>query len=513
MSKPLIPLTVQAPGFLGLNTQQSGSVLPPGWATKLENFVFDDSGRIASRNGTTQQNGTVITSSPTVKAIHEYIDASGNIVNILACDNKIYKEVAGTMTDVSGTITTPTDDQWQFVNFNGWCVGFQAGHIPIVSTSATTPAFADSGGTQYNGSMGLSAYGRLWTVLSGTLYYSDLLINNFTGGSSGNFDLAKYWPNGMDEAVALADFNGFLVVFGKESIIVYENADDVNTMAIVEGIDGIGCPYRDSVQVVGKEIVFMSSTGLRGLGRTLVDGSMPLSDYSKNVRDNLLAFVGAETAVAVKSAYNRDKGFYLLSLPTAGISYMFDVKLPQQDQSWRATTWDIAPTALSYTQGLKLEMAVEDGYLSEYTGWRDGDDSSGVGGAAYTIDFEGVWNDFNAGSEAQQPVGALLKIPKTVSVLASGSSGNAVVFKWALDYSSVFSNVNLDFNTASIAKYNVAKYNLTDNYGSPTAFERQRASLAGTGQVIKIGVLTTINESSFALQRIDVLAKLGRIGI
>ena len=519
MSKPLLPLTVQAPGFLGLNTQQSGSVLPPGWATKLENFVFDDSGRIASRNGTKQQNGTVITSTPTVKAIHEYIDASGSVLNIVACDNKIYKEVAGTMTDISGAITTPSDDLWQFQNFNGWCIGYQSGEKPCLldTVSGTFVDAEDFGGastkTMFDGPMVLSAYGRAWTVLSNTLYYTDLLIHSYAGGSSGNFDLAKYWPNGMDEAVALADFNGFLVVFGKESIIVYENADDVNTMAIVEGIDGIGCPYRDSVQVVGKEIVFMSSTGLRGLGRTLVDGSMPLSDYSKNVRDKLIAFAGAETAVEVKSAYNPEKGFYLLSLPTSGLSYMFDVKLPQQDQSWRATTWDIAPTALNYTQGLKLEMAAEAGYLSEYTGWRDGDNSSGVGGAAYTIDFEGVWNDFNAGSEAQQPVGALLKIPKTVSVLASGSSGNAVVFKWALDYSSTFSNVNLSFSTASISKYNVAKYNLTDNYGSPASFERRRASLAGTGQVIKIGVFTTIDESSFALQRIDVLAKLGRIGI
>jgi len=466
-AKPLVPLTIAAPGFFGLNTDQEGSVLPPGWATKLENWVYDQSGRIGARNGHKQQNGTVITSTPVVKASHEYVDATGNRVNIIACDNKIYKEVAGTMTDVSGTITTPSADYWQFVNFNGWCVGFQNGHNPIVATSATSPAFADSAGTQYDGDMGLSAYGRLWTVYQNTLYYSDLLINNFTGGSSGNFDLAKYWPNGMDEAVALVDFNGYLVVFGKESIIVYENADDVNTMAIVEGIDGVGCPYRDSVQVVGKEIVFLSSTGLRGLGRTLVDGGVPLSDFSQHVRTNLLAFAGAETAVAVKSVYNMEEGFYLLSLPTTGISYMFDIKAPLEDGSWRAGTWTIAPTALNYTEGLEMHMAVDAGYLSEYTGWRDGDSSAGTGGAAYTLDFEGVWNDFDSGSGQ---VGSLLKIPKTVSVLGSGTPGGDVTFKWALDYNSTFTNRTMAFSQSNPSKYSIAKFSI-DSFGSVGKFE------------------------------------------
>jgi len=505
MPKRLVPLTIGAPGFLGLNTQQEGSILPPGWATVLDNAVYDDVGRIASRNGHKQVNGTVITSTPTVRASHEYIDGSGNVLHIVACDNKIYKQVSGTMTDISGTITTPTADSWQFVNFNGWCVGFQEGHAPIALTTVGG-SFADSGGTQYNGVAGLAAYGRLWTVLNNTLYYSDLLINNFTGGSSGTFDLATYWPNGMDEVTAVMDFNGMLLVFGKHSIIVYESPDDVSNMALVESLHSIGCVARDSIQVIGNDLVFLSDGGLRSLNRTIVQGQMPLSDFSKHVRDSLVGDVVAETAVQIKSVYNEEDGFYLLSLPTTGKSYCFDLKFPNEDGSWKTSTWDYGPTALNYSQANTMYLAAEAGYISQYTGWEDGVDSVGAGGSAYNFDYEGVWNDL--GDE----VGNLIKLPKQVSVLAAGTAGGSVVFKWALDYSSTFKNRLLDFSSNQPARFGTAQFSIS-TFGSSGDFERVRSNLAGTGQVIKIGILASISESSFAVQRIDVLSKLGKLGL
>ncbi len=508
MSKPLQPLTVAAPGFLGLNTENSGSILPPGWATLMTNLVIDEVGRIASRKGTKQLNAAAIASSPTIGAVHEYIDASGNKVNILAADNKIWKEVSGTITDVSGTITTPTGDDWQFVNFNSWCIGFQDGHDPIVSTSATTPAFADSGGTQYQGVAGLSAYGRLWTVTANTLYYSDLLINNFTGGSSGSFDLAKFWPNGMDEAIAIADFNGLLIVFGKNSIIIYENADDITNMAIVEGIDGIGCLARDSLQVIGQDLVFLSDSGIRSLSRTLQTGQMPLTDISQHVRSAMMTSVVSETPIKIKSVYDHLSGYYLLSLPTAGISYYFSVKFPNEDGTWKAAKWDYAPTAMMNSEANILYVARTAGFLSYVTGWKDEANSTGADGVSYTIDYEGVWNDLGD----QEGVAPLLKIPKSVSVLASGTASAAVLFKWAVDYEDTFSNVALTFSTNEPARFGIATHGVSV-FSSVGKFSRVRGQLGRSGQVIKSGLTTTINGSSFALQRFDLLVKLGRIGV
>lgn len=506
MAKNLAPLTISAPGFLGLNTQQAGSILPPGWATKLDNVIYDDVGRIASRKGSQQLNTTVIPNTPTISSVHEYVDASGVRVNILAGDNKIFKEVAGVITDVSGTITTPTGDDWQFANFNGWCVGFQNGHVPIVATSATAPSFVDSGGTQYNGDMVLSAYGRIWTVFGNDLKYSDLLINDFTGGSSGAFDLAKFWPNGMDEAVAIVDFNGLLIVFGKESTLIYENADDVNNMALVEGLDGIGCIARDSVQVIGKDIIFLSSSGLRSFGRSIKEESMPLTDISQHIRDSILSLALNETAVEITSVYNSDDGFYLISFPTQGISYMFDLKFPNQDGTWKAATWDIGPTALMYSEDHVMHMAASNGYLSTYTGYRDEDASSGSGGASYQMLFDGVWNDFG------EEVAPFLKIPKNVSVLASGTPASSITFKWAVDYSTVFHERSLAFNTNPPSAYGIAQYGI-DTYSATGDFERIRSTLSHSGQVIKVGIETTISGNALALQRLDVLAKVGRLAL
>lgn len=506
MPKSLVTLSVSAPGFYGLNTQHAGSVLPPGWATVAENLVYDEVGRLASRNGSQRINSTVITNTPTIKAIHEYVDASNNKVNIVACDNKIYKEVSGTMTDVSGTITTPTADNWQFVNFNGWCVGFQENHAPIVTTSATTPAFANSGGTQYNGSMVAVAGGRLWTVFGNTLYYSDLLINNFTGGSAGNFDLSKFWPNGMDVAVAISEFNGYLVVFGEKSIIVYENVDDVTVMSIVEGVSGIGCPFRDSIQSVGDDLVFLSNSGLRSFKRTVLQKTMPLTEISIHVRDELMQNLDSETAIGVKSVYNEREGFYLVSLPVSGISYYFHVHTPNEDGTWKATNWTIAPTALAYSQDKTMLFAVDAGYLSEYRGYLDSVLYDGSGGTSYVIDYEGVWNDFG------EEVAEFLKIPKRFNVLASGVSGGTVTMKWAVDYKDTFRTTPLAFITNSPSRFGVAQFSIATFLGSGQ-FERIKANASGAGQVIKIGLTSPINGSVFALQRIDVLAKIGRIGI
>lgn len=511
MSKPLLPLSIEAPGFLGLNTQNSGSVLPPGWAVDLNNLVYDDIGRLASRKGSVQQYSDAertskLGASPVVRQLHEYIDATGSKVTIFAAGNAIYKLVGSTVTDISGTITTPTADNWQFANWRGTCVGYQAGHAPVeLLTAAGT--FANAAGTMHNGSMVLSAYGRTWTVESNTLYYSDLLIHSYAGGSAGSFDLATYWPNGMDEAVAIADFNGFLVVFGKESIIVYDNPDNpAGAMSIVEGIEGTGCIARDSIQVIGNEIVFLSSTGVRTLGRVIQEKSMPLGDISRHVRDALIEKATSEVTENIRSVYNRDEGFYILSFPLTNTTYVFDLKFPNQDGTWKATTWDYAPTAMVYTQDLNLYIAKDSGFVSLYDRYLDSILSDNTGGSAYFVEYEGVWNDF--GEEAAH----LLKIPKRAAILAAGYSGGQIAFRWALDYSSIWKETQLTFLVRQQSQYGIGKYGVA-KYSGALEFERVTGNMSSAGQVIKIGLRADIQGVKFALQRVDILAKVGRLGI
>ena len=132
MPKPLVHFGFNYPAAFGLNTQEQDESLDPKWATTAINFVFDQNGRLAARKGTKRVNASTLTGDITVNTIHEYIDKGANSLIILATDSKIYKVVGDVFTDITGTITTPTDGHWQFTNFNGSCVGHQEGHNPIV---------------------------------------------------------------------------------------------------------------------------------------------------------------------------------------------------------------------------------------------------------------------------------------------------------------------------------------------------------------------------------------------
>ena len=117
--------------------------------------------------------------------------------------------------------------------------------------------------------------------------------DDFTGGSSGSIDVSKAWPDGADKVVALAAHNGLLVIFGEHSIImVYQNADTPASMSIADTISGVGCIDRKTVQSIGTDLLFLSDDGLRSLGRVIQEKSLPVSDLSRNVKQELIAILG-----------------------------------------------------------------------------------------------------------------------------------------------------------------------------------------------------------------------------
>ena len=59
MTQPLRTFSVQAPGFYGLNTQDSPLTLESGFAAIAVNCVIDQYGRIAARKGWDNVNTTL----------------------------------------------------------------------------------------------------------------------------------------------------------------------------------------------------------------------------------------------------------------------------------------------------------------------------------------------------------------------------------------------------------------------------------------------------------------------
>lgn len=529
MPQNLVPVRLSVPGSLGLNTQRKADLLPAQWATVAENCVFDDSGRLASRKGTQRINTTAVSGSPNVRAFHEYIDATGASIQIFAAGNKIYKVNGSSLVEITGTITTPTADKWKFVNFNGKCVGIQPSHAPIV-LATTGGSFADIAltGTQQpttSTSEILAAFGRLW-VLDGTdLKYSDSLAETAWNGV---FDLSTVWLSGMDVGVALAEFNGYLIVFGKNSIVVYSNpwvptgggGIDTSTMELIENLGGVGCLARDSVQPVGKDLVFLSYQGVRSLGRTIQEKSMPITVVSENVNDELVRLALGETPVDISSAFSTSDRAYILSFPTNNITYYIDMRSPLPDGSYRVTTWDTSFACMGVTQTKDVYFG-KAGYLTKYTGYLDDVLSDGTGGSPYTMDFVSGWSDL---SDINPQLSSLSKIPKKADFLILGGSGQTATLKWAYDFQDSFTLFLKDLPSSSSAEWGLAEWGPqyvtgledpeslpNDEWSGGLIFNHVKAPMSRKGLVLKLGFSVSINGDAVALQLLDFLLKIGRM--
>jgi len=535
MPQRLVPIRLPVPGSWGLNTQRKADLLPAQWATVATNCIFDDSGRLACRKGTQAVNASAIAASPAVRACYEYIDSTGSAVTILASGNKIYRVNGTSLVDITGTITTPTADNWKFTNFNGKCIGVQAGH-PMIVLSSVAGSFADvsTSGT-YTPTTAvnevLAAFGRIW-VLDGTdLKYSALLdeTNWATGAGAGVFDLSTVWIGGMDVGIALAEFNGYLVIFGQNSIVVYSNPwvptgggdADTSTMELVENIGGVGCIARDTVAQVGKDLVFLSYQGVRYFSRTIQEKSMPLQLISENVNDELMRKVLSESADNIKAVFSPSERAYLLTLPVNDETYYFDLRLPLQDGSYRATTWNRSFNSMMVNQNQYLYFGGS-GYLYRYYGYFDDADSTGANGVSFEMDYMSGWTDLSEAGD----IGSLTKLPKNCDFLILGGSGQVAIIKWAFDFQDTFSSFTKSLPASSGAEWGEAEWGpqyvtgsedpdtlANDEWSGGLIFNRVKAPMKRTGQALKVGFSTTIEGDQVALQLFDMLLKIGRMTV
>ena len=348
MAQPLRSIDLVAPAFKGVNSEDSPIAQDTSFAEIADNAIIDRQGRLASRKG-----NNVLTTNKTalgtdhIHNIHEFYDSAGNETIFSTGNNKILSGTT-TLTDVTPGSYTITANDWKIVNFNDKAYFFQRGYDPLVhdnSNGLRTFTVANGGATNatFKANEVLAAFGRLFIAGNASndtiIYWSDLLDGNaFTGGSSGNIDVAKAWPDGADKIVALAAHNDFLVVFGEHSIIVYGGADSPASMAISDTVSGVGCIDRKTVVSIGTDLLFLSDDGLRSLGRTIQEKSLPISDLSRNVKQELIGFLAAKTSPA-STVYSPENYFYLLCLPDSNLVYCFDLRGRLENGSFRVTKW------------------------------------------------------------------------------------------------------------------------------------------------------------------------------
>lgn len=102
MAEQLLTTTIQAPGFMGLNLQDSSVSLDNGYATVAQNCVIDKFGRIGARKGwTTAHSSEAALTGSYIKAIGELIDNSGTSYIVAAGANKLWKLSGSTLSELT----------------------------------------------------------------------------------------------------------------------------------------------------------------------------------------------------------------------------------------------------------------------------------------------------------------------------------------------------------------------------------------------------------------------------
>ena len=510
MVSKLLTTTIAAPGFKGVNTQDSSITLEDGFATVANNCVIDKFGRIGARKGWLPAHTTSSAlSTANVQAIGELITVAGASYVIAAGNNKVFSLAGTTLTELTygggGTAPTITDSNWQLAPLNSHLFMYQAGHDPLifdptVSTTTYRRVSEHSGyvGTVSQNNCVISAYGRTWSANNGTnkslVQFSDVLSGFvLSTGTAGTLDVSQVWPAGGDEIVALAAHNNFLIIFGRRQILIYANASNPNELTLSDAITGTGCFARDSVVVTGGDVLFLSDAGVKSLMRTIQEKSAPMRDISANVRDDLVFELISEDPDNIKAVYSDSDAFYLLSLPARQLVYCFDMRVMLQNGANRTTTWDgLVPYAMKYLRNKDL-LVGKAGYVGKYTGYKDNEDS-------YLMRYYTNYFDFAAPT--------VIKLMKKVGVTVIGGAGYGVTLKFGFDYSDILNSRQFTLSNASVAEYNIAEYNIGE-YGG-TAFDNKVINIGGSGKVIQLGFETTVYQKSVSIQKLDVYVKTGK---
>jgi len=295
----------------------------------------------------------------------------------------------------------------------------------------------------------------------------------------------------MDEGIALAAFENFLIIFAKNSIVVYENPDVPANLALKKIFVGVGCIVRDSVQNTGEDLIWLSNKGIMSFRQLLIQDSLPFMDSSKNVRDDLLSDIALETAglPLVRSAYSQKHGFYLLLLPTLKKLWVMDTKLLLEDGARRFSTWTgMQPDALFVSQDQELWIS-KSNKLNKYSGNTDL-------GTNYTVNYLSNWLELT-GTEDPATNNRLFLVKNLAWTIQTGVN-STITFKHGFDYSPKLNINTRSFNGVAVAEYGIAKWSIGE-WTTGINLENTKVPTTGFGVSIRYGLTSSISAGGFTL--------------
>jgi len=525
-------VSLLAPGFLGLNTQDSQVGLASGYATQADNIVIDRGGRMTSRKGHKLVNNyNDDLENNYIDSIwrHDLID--GRSYYLANGNNKMFtgieadtRNFLSELVDISPAGVIIEGSRWQMQTLPEGA-GSNA-KIWTIATQNKNPALAFSvtgletkwekitdtplGVTNFDPDCCLSAYGRIWTAGISenpfTIFYSDLLDpTNFNSDNAGILDISSVVGNN-DVIVGLAQHNNFLVIFCKDNIVIYKGVDNPETMSLEDVITGVGCLSRDSIKATGTDLIFMSKAGVRSFTRTVQEKSMPMRELTLNIRDELQGWLDYETNTEnIRAGYCEDDAFYVVTLPLNKKIIYLDLRMPLENGSARCTTWSLNSGELfncyfDDREKYELLIGVTSG-VAQYTGLQDRD-------TTFDMNYKSASSDL--GGQGQ----ILTKIAKRATLTIEGAKQQDFVMKYGYDYSRNPRKVVVDRDlgtgiypmySAPTSLYGVSKYASVG-----IGIHRVRIPLGGSGESFYFGLDATIRDELISVQKIDIFLKTGK---
>tara|TARA_R110000868_G_scaffold92180_3_gene255776 strand:- start:3233 stop:4915 length:1683 start_codon:yes stop_codon:yes gene_type:complete len=559
MAQPQQNITIDAPGFQGINTEDSPLQQDTNYCLVADNAVVDRFGRIGCRKAFAEYTTAVnVSYTPAVgvasTAIKTHRLGSGILTNtttILATVSVIQRDAAGSFLQEDyflcklvglalEELTLPTMllssslADAQIVSFKDEMFVFSIGNDPLVYDGTTvTNLSADPGyitpqdqnGTiavRLDGNIAISAYGRLWVTGVDSnytsIYYSDLLIPAqwYDGrtvpadplNTGGILDVAAYWPKGTDRIVNLVAHNNALFIFGRNSILVYEGAASadpagVDGIRLADTVSNIGLVSRDAVANIGTDILFVDDSGVRSLGRTIQEKSVPIGDLTYNIRrDITLEISSTADKKTISLSYWPDEDISVLLFSGSAQAFVIEMRAPSNTGGSKMTRWTgcVFERALYYEEDdaarAILASSIGDG-VYEYTEFLEHT------GEAYQFKYQ------SSSLTMGQP--ANLKFLKQIDYTIVSSKQPTIAhaewgYKGRLDYSR---EITVDAQVAAL--YDIALFGVGEFGLGLTTIKRYRVNTKGSGESLLIGLRADIAGNGFSLQQINIQTLLGRI--
>ena len=511
--KQLTPYSILAPGFGGLNTQDSTVALPSSFATKASNCIIDKYGRLGARKGWVMQTTTGATAlaGDKIAFLMEHVNADGTTVILSGGNNKLFSGgVGAVLTDITPASYSITEDDWRGATIKDLSILVQESHAPIIYDATNSPvaepltvytAHTPSYGTSYPQDV-IAAYGRFWAHDGKKVYWStDILDNNFprfSGGSSGTLNIAAVLPNNTDRIVALAAHNGFLIIFCAHCVVIYRGAEapTSESFGLQDVIVNVGCIARDSVQNIGNDLVFLSESGVRSFTRIVQEKSLPMKDLTTNIRDDVIQYAALEVNKnKIKSVYSENNAFYLLSFPQSNVVMYMDTRKPAEDGNARCTFWVSYPSGAMLSRRNNDVLIGKTNGIGKYTGYLDN-------GASYRLQYRSNYIDF------QEPTST--KMMKKARIVVIGGANQPFNITVGYDYRSAEWKYPLTVFEDATYEYGIAEYGLS-SWSAGVAVDDITTPTNGTGKALQIGFDADVKGLEISVQRLDIFIKNGRI--